>query len=202
MTLASARTGIKWVGRNRYPRTVAHRSEPLSPGDWAVLGVVAESPTHGFAVARVMTAEGGIGRIWTLPRPAVYASLNRLQELGLTRVQAVRSGDRGPDRSIIAVTPAGLRMMQKWLYEPVRHVRDVRSMLLLKLVLLDRARVDPAPLVEAQLAVVAPQLNGLRHLRDQAVGFERVLAAWRVESSEAVVRFLTDGVTQGAPSAP
>jgi DNA-binding PadR family transcriptional regulator len=182
---------------------VVHRqSGALSAGDWAVLGVVAESPTHGFAVARLMAADGGLGRIWTLPQPAVYTSLNRLRDQGLTTVQAVSSGVRGPNRSIIAVTPDGLRIVQEWLYEPVLHVREMRSMLLLKLALLDRAGLDPGPLVETQLAVITPQLRGLMAVRDQAVGFERVLAIWRVESSEAVVRFLANwGATQGAPSA-
>jgi hypothetical protein len=58
-----------------------------------------------------------------------------------------------------------------------------------------------AELVEAQLVVTTDQVEGLRDLRDQVTGFERVLAVWRVESSEAVVRFLADGVaTQGTPS--
>jgi DNA-binding PadR family transcriptional regulator len=162
------------------------------PGDWAVLGVAAEGPTHGFAVARLMAPEGALGRVWTLPRPMVYGSLNRLRELGLISVQAVSSGDRGPNRSILAITPAGLRRLQEWRYEPVRHVRDMRSLLLLKLALLDRAALDPAPLVDAQLALLSPQIQGLKDLRDEAVGFERVLAAWRAESSEAVVRFLGD----------
>jgi DNA-binding PadR family transcriptional regulator len=167
-----------------------------------VLGVVAESPTHGFAVARLMAADGALGRIWTLPRPTVYTSLKRLRELGLTRVQGVTSSDSAPDRLIMAVTPTGLHIVQAWLHEPVRHVRDIRSMLMLKLALLDRAGVDPALLLEAQLAVITAQLRGFRDLRDQAVGFERVLAAWRVESSEAVVRFLADvGVTRPASSA-
>jgi DNA-binding PadR family transcriptional regulator len=166
------------------------RAVDLSLRDWAVLGVVAEAPTHGFAVARLMAPDGRIGQVWALPRPVVYNSLDKLLSHDLIRVKAVTSGNRGPGRTIVAVTPAGRDLLEAWLYEPVRHVRDVRSMLLLKLALLDRTTRDAGPLVEAQLELVSAQVKALRRLRDQSEGFERTIAIWRVESSEAVLRFL------------
>jgi DNA-binding PadR family transcriptional regulator len=144
-----------------------------------VLGVVAEAPTHGFAVARLMSPQGSIGRTWAQPRPVVYNSLDKLLARELIRVKATASGDRGPSRTIVAVTPAGRDLLEAWLYEPVPHVRDVRSMLLLKLALLDRASRNPGPLVEAQLELVSAQLKALRRFRDHSEDFERTIAVWR-----------------------
>jgi PadR family transcriptional regulator AphA len=78
----------------------------------------------------------------------------------------------------------------RWLGEPVAHVRDVRTELLLKLALLHRARKSPAALLRRQRELLAPTVDGLRAHLDAAEGFDAVLARWRMESAEAVKRFL------------
>jgi PadR family transcriptional regulator AphA len=162
----------------------------LSPAAWAVLGVVAEGPTHGFALAQILAADGALGQVWTLPRPMVYRELSKLVALGLVAERATEHSHRGPARTIVAVTPAGRRTVKDWLAAPVDHVRDVRSSLLLKLALLQRAGVDPRPLLRAQQQRLGPQLAGLEQLRDRAVGFERLLGQWRLASSQATLQFL------------
>ncbi|MHB1474613.1 MAG: PadR family transcriptional regulator [Dermatophilaceae bacterium] len=162
----------------------------LSPAAWAVLGVVAEGPTHGFAVAQVLGGDGPLGRVWTLPRPLVYRELGKLVERGLVAERASERSEQGPVRRIVAITPSGRRAVRRWMVEPVDHVRDMRSSLLLKLALLERSGGDPRPLLEAQRRRLQPQVAGLERLRDQAAGFERVLAQWRLASSRATLQFL------------
>jgi DNA-binding PadR family transcriptional regulator len=166
------------------------RLRELTPGEWAVLGVIAEGPTHGFAVAQLLAPDGALGQIWTLPRPAVYQILKTLLQLGLVSERSTERSDRGPARTIVAVTPAGRRQVRGWLAQPVDHVRDVRSLLLLKLALLDRSGGDRVPLVEAQRRWLLPRLEALEQRRDVSDGFERVLAEWRVASSQATRQFL------------
>jgi DNA-binding PadR family transcriptional regulator len=163
----------------------------LSPAAWAVLGAVAESPTYGFAVASLLSTEGALGRVWTLPRPMVYRELGKLVELGLVAERFTEPGRRGPTRTIVAVTPAGRRAVKQWLRQPVEHVREVRSLLLLKLALLQRAGIDTRPLLQEQLERFAPQSEGLQKLCDGADGFDRLLAQWRLASSQAALEFLS-----------
>lgn len=172
----------------------------FSPGDWAVLGVVAEGPTHGFAVAQLVGAAGELGRIWTLPRPFVYQALKKLMGGGLIAVEATEPSDRGPLRTVVAATPAGRRAVEVWLSEPVEHVRDMRSLFLLKLALLDRAGADARPLAAAQQQALTLQLAGLEAQRDQADGFERTLGSWRLESCLSAIRFL--GALSSQPARP
>jgi DNA-binding PadR family transcriptional regulator len=162
----------------------------LSPGEWGVLGVVAEGATHGFAVAQLMAPDGDLGRIWSLPRPVVYQALKKLVGLALIAERAVESSDRGPQRTIVAVTLRGRRAIAAWLSEPVGHVRDIRSLLLLKLALIDRRSGDPSQLLAAQRQVVVPVVASLEEQLNATTGFEQVLATWRLESSKAVLRFL------------
>jgi PadR family transcriptional regulator AphA len=162
----------------------------LSPAAWAVLGAVREGPTHGFAVAQVLAIDGALGQVWTVARPMVYRELGKLAELGLIAERSTQRSRLGPARTIVSVTPAGRAALERWLGEPVEHIRDVRSLLLLKLALLTRADEDPAALLTAQRERFGPQLEGLRAARDRAEGFDRVLAQWRVASSQAAMEFL------------
>jgi PadR family transcriptional regulator AphA len=73
---------------------------------------------------------------------------------------------------------------------PASHNRDVRSELLVKLALLDRAGADPQPLLQAQREQLIPVVDGLHDRLDAAAGFERTLALWRYETVSATVRFL------------
>ena len=133
-----------------------------------------------------------MGRVWTMRRQDVYQALKKLSKLELITERTTEPGDRGPKRTILAVTPAGERLLRSWLNEPVDHVRDVRSLLLLKLLLLDRSGQDPAPLLDSQRAKLAPLLEGLDGLRASTDGFERVLAEWRFTSCRATLQFIDD----------
>jgi DNA-binding PadR family transcriptional regulator len=161
----------------------------LSADYWAVLGAVAEAPTHGYAIAKLLAEDGPLGRVWTMQLREVYNVLKKLTELELISAQATEPG-RGPRRTILRPTTAGQRRLRQWLVEPVDHVRDVRSLLLLKLLLLDRSHQDPTALIEAQTTKLSPVLEGLEQVRASADGFDRVLAQWRVTSYRATLEFL------------
>ena len=162
----------------------------MAPGEWAVLAVVSEQPTHGFAVAKALAPSGEIGRVWSLSRPLVYRALDHLVGAGLVEKGGVEPSVRGPARTSVRATPVGRRMARRWLNEPVGHVRDVRSLLMLKLLFLERSGLSPKRLLDVQREVLLPAAEALEQ-REQAVsGFERTLVQWRLESTRAVLRFL------------
>ena len=168
---------------------MASPSSDLSLADWSVLGVVAEAPTHGWAVVRELAADGALGRVWTVPRPIVYRSINTLRALGFVEEQGEAHSGRGPQRTIVRVTRRGRAALTRWLAEPVDHVRDVRSEFLLKLALLDRSGKSRDALVRRQLDELAPVFDALER-PGGGNGFDRVLISWRRESALAVRRFL------------
>jgi DNA-binding PadR family transcriptional regulator len=159
----------------------------LSLGDHAVLGLLAERPRHGWAIVRELAPSGDVGRVWTLSRPLVYRALDHLSTLGLIRATRTEPGD-GPRRTIHAVTPAGRRALDRWLAAPVEHLRDVRTELLVKLVVAERLGIETRPLLRAQQRELRPIIAGLREAAS-APGADLV-DAWRHESAQAVQRFL------------
>ena len=166
------------------------RPERLTTGEWAVLSLVGEGPTHGFAVARAMAAGGEVGRVWAMRRPLVYRTLDQLEARGLTRVAGTEASESGPPRTLIESTGEGTRMVGEWLREPVEHLRDARSELMLKLLFLDRRAADPGPLLAAQREWLVEREDGLRAEVRDAEGFARTLALWRAESAAAAIRFV------------
>jgi DNA-binding PadR family transcriptional regulator len=164
--------------------------DDLSPGEWAVLALVAEQPAHGWAVARTLSPDGEVGRVWTIPRPLVYRALDTLLAADLLAHHGVEAGDRGPRRVILEVTPAGRARLDAWLAEPVARVRDVRSLLLLKLLFLDRRGADPRPLLTQQRTVLATTEERLAARLAESSGAERMLLAFRLETTRAVGRFV------------
>ena len=165
-------------------------ADALSAGEWAVLGLLSEAPTHGFAIAKAMAPDGTVGRIWSMRRPLVYRALDVLGELGYIRPLGSERSSTGPRRTVLELTPAGRNILAEWLSEPVERIREARSMLLLKLLFLDRAGNDQVPLLRAQRATFERRVTALADAVAAADGFDRTLLQWRMHSTQAAVDFI------------
>ena len=165
----------------------------LSLAEWLVLCLVREEPTYGLVLAQLLDRDGSLGRIWFVQRGSVYLALQRLELLGLIRAAGKQpSSQGGPDRSLLAVTPAGRAAAQAWLSTPVEHPRDVRSELMIKLALLDRTGSESRDLVRAQLTRLQPVGAALDDQLRVSTGFEHTLVLWRLGTLTATMRFLRD----------
>jgi PadR family transcriptional regulator AphA len=160
-------------------------------GEWACLGVLLDNPAHGFSIAAQLRPDTAIGRIWSLSRPLTYRSLDQLADRGLVRPIGSEPGHAGPNRTILAVTPRGRTQLLEWLGTPVEHLRDLRTELLLKLVLAERCGVDISDMLEAQRVRIESQAATLAAVAFGGDGSVLdVVALWRFEASQAGLRFL------------
>lgn len=162
----------------------------MSPAAYAVLGAVAQGPTHGFAIARRLQPVGDLGQVWSLSRPLVYRELTRLIERDLVREQTDEVGDRGPRRTVVTVTIDGQAETDRWLAEPVGRVRDFRSMFLLKLALINGVDGDPRPLARAQQIAFEQRLDQVRRELTGATGFDARVLLWRELSTRSAIEFV------------
>ena len=124
------------------------------------------------------------------PKPRVYYAIEALTRRALVRPDGTVPSRSGPDRTVVRTTPAGSQAVAAWLATPVEHVRDARSLLLLKLLFLDRRGEDSRPLLSAQrerFESIARRLGGAVN---EADGFEETLLKWRLESATAALRFI------------
>jgi DNA-binding PadR family transcriptional regulator len=161
------------------------REPRLSLAELLVLCVVAEKPTHGFAVAVQLTPDSALGAVWHVARPQVYLSLERLTAPGLGCEAGREHSRTGPVRQLCEVTLAGQQLARAWLARSAEHGRDVRSELMVKLALLDRVGADAGGLVSAQRDQLAVIAGALDERLGAAEGMERILITWRREQMSA-----------------
>lgn len=169
---------------------MARVRDQLTAGEWAVLALLAEAPTHGFTIARAMAPDGEIGKVWSLPRSRVYHAIDALTARRFAGQVAIVASRSGPHRTVLEITSPGRRALADWLAAPVEHVRDARSLLLLKLLFLDRSKLDPGPLLRAQRLQFESLADRLRAAVAQARGFDQTVLSWRLESATAAIRFI------------
>lgn len=134
---------------------------PLSVTEYAVLGLLAEGAAHGFAIAKALAPDGQVGRVLTVRRPLTYRALDRLVQAGLAEPVHTEPGDAGPQRVIHRITPTGKRRLNRWLKQPVQHIRDMRIEFQLKLTLLSRSGRSPLALVRTQREELQPTVAAL-----------------------------------------
>ncbi len=116
----------------------------------------------------------------------------RLERLGLVQMAGEQPTSQGPARWLIKATRAGRTAAREWLYTPVAHGRDVRSQLMIKLALLERAGADPWDLLTEQRAQFGPLAAALADRVHATAGIEHVLALWRHRTMSATMQFLDD----------
>ncbi len=173
----------------RMRRNAVLVAEP-SLTEHAVLAVLGEGPAHGFAIARELSPDGEIGRVWTVRRPLVYRALDRLVTGGLVTPHGTEPGDAGPRRTVLRLTTRGREVLDAWLQRPVAHIRDLRVEFLLKLAFLRRGGRPTRRLVETQRVTLAATLAALRgEAGDDEIG------AWRRHNAAAVAGFLDELLT-------
>ena len=174
------------------------RSAELSLAEGTCLVLVTQGAEHGWAIGSLLAPEAELGSIWTLSRPLTYRALEQLVERGLITRSGTVEG-RGRDRSLLRPTAAGRRAAESWLSAPVAHLRDLRTELLMKLVLRRRAGQSVAELLDAQERALEPALEALTN-RARALPADAVVSLWREENARAVRRFLRQARSLGASS--
>lgn len=157
----------------------------LSLAEHVCLALVAEGATHGWQIGTLLSADGEIGRVWSLTRPLTYRALEQLTDKKLVRRSPAAAGT-GRERQQLKATARGRRLADAWLDTPVEHLREVRTDLLLKLVLRARAGLDVEPLLRDQHAHFDERISVLT----SGANPPDLVALWRRESARAVRRFL------------
>ncbi len=165
------------------------RRRELLLGEWACLGILYEGRTHGFAIASMLRPGGELGRVWSLSRALTYRSVDQLAERGLIRAVGEEPGIAGGNRTVLAATRTGRAELRRWLAAPVEHLRDLRSELLLKLVIADRCGIDVTLMLRQQRSIVAGLASVIGDSANGAPDAD-VVMLWRHETSDAALRFL------------
>jgi len=155
------------------------------------VALVAEGPTHGWAIAGLLAPGAEIGRIWSLSRPLTYRSLDQATTDGLVERSGTEPGG-GRSRTLLAATEEGQRRNAEWLAAVVSLPRDVRTELLLKFALRERLSQSNGELASRQRELFTPMLTS------REPGSEDFVSHWKHEHLLAIDRFLAGFSVHGS----
>ena len=133
---------------------------------YALLGLLADGPLHGYDLKAAYEAE--LVPQGHLNSGQVYATLERLSRDGLVAHDTVHQAER-PDKKVFELTKEGRRQLREWLAAPSRPDLDLRNELFLKLVLARRLRGgDPLGVLAAERRACFERLHEVAQARKQA----------------------------------
>ena len=158
--------------------------------DNLVLSIIDEKPRHGFGVAKELQGDESLSALINVRRPLIYRSLNSLRDGGLIRESKTEAGDQGSQRTVYKATIRGSRMTKAWLSSTVDHPRDARLELLAKFVLRTRRGLSNRSLATKQRSEFLKIASDLNQAVKLASPDARLVALWRYESVNAMIRLL------------
>lgn len=160
--------------------------------DYPVLGVLVESPGHGYDLNQKLNRR--LGDIWRLGPSHIYAVLAGLEHAALARHNEVRQENR-PSKKVFHITEDGRLLFLKWVSSPVFHMRDIRLEFLAKLHF-SRLNSHSAmlDLIKLQLSVCEDLLRHLQFQHQESMhGHSDVTTAklsYRMKIVEATIHWL------------
>lgn len=161
----------------------------LLPGEYAVLGLLAVEPSHGYEANR-RWQESPLAEVLPVEQSVLYGYLRTLDSRGLLDWEEHRVGNR-PPRKVFALSEAGWERLRPWLRSPVERMREVRVDLLLKLYFLQELDPHAVPrLVADQVQVCERYAEAERRRVREAAGFHRLIAQSRLSAAEATLGWL------------
>jgi DNA-binding PadR family transcriptional regulator len=133
---------------------------------YAILGLLAQKPRHGYELRAAFEAVVGGDANWEVKPAQIYTTLERLEEASLVkRTSDLGEGDE-PARRIYAITAAGGQSLRDWFASGVTpdHQRDE---FFVKLMIgLASGEADPGRIVQTQRSHLYQELHDSTALRD------------------------------------
>ena len=126
---------------------------------YAILGLLAQKPRHGYELRAAFEAVVGGDANWAVKPAQIYTTLDRLEEAGLVE----RSSDLGegdePSRRVYAVTASGHAALAEWFARsaPPGHERDEFFVKLM--ISLASGEADPQRVIQTQRSYLYQELH-------------------------------------------
>ena len=104
----------------------------------ALLGFLFKGPKHGYELHKDISNPMGIGGVWRIKIGKMYSMLKKLESKGFISATSEQDGNRPPKNTFL-LTKLGKYIFNEWMRTPIKHGRDLRILLLMKIYFLKRS---------------------------------------------------------------
>jgi len=127
---------------------------------YALLGLLAQQPRHGYELRAAFEAVIGGKANWDVRPAQVYASLDRLEEAGLIRQRSVGKAG-GPEKRVYGLTAAGRRELQAWLETETERAPEHDEFFLKLMIALATGVAQPRDMIHVQRTALYRRLHAV-----------------------------------------
>jgi DNA-binding PadR family transcriptional regulator len=136
---------------------------------YAILGLLAQKPRHGYELRAAFEAVVGGDVNWDVKPAQIYTTLDRLEEAGLVECCSDLGEGDEPSRRVYAVTGPGRAALTEWFAQGVTpdHQRDEFFVKLMTALVSGEGKLDR--IIQTQRAHLFQDLHAQILLLDKAV---------------------------------
>ncbi|MCX6034207.1 MAG: PadR family transcriptional regulator, partial [Chloroflexi bacterium] len=133
---------------------------------YAMLGLLAQKPRHGYELRAAFEAVVGGDANWEVKPAQIYTTLERLEEAGLVELSSDLGEGDEPSRRVYAITRSGHAALKEWFAQGVTpdHQRDEFFVKLMTAMVSGEGRLDR--IIQTQRAHLFQDLHAATSLRD------------------------------------
>jgi DNA-binding PadR family transcriptional regulator len=133
---------------------------------FAILGLLAQRPRHGYELRAAFESVVGGGANWEVKPAQIYTTLDRLEGAGLVeRTSDLGEGDE-PSRRIYAVTESGHAVLLEWFTQGVTPDHQHDEFFIKLMIALASGEADPVRIIQTQRAHLYQELHAATALRN------------------------------------
>lgn len=160
--------------------------------EYVLLGIIRRQPIHGYELLRIWNQPHAIGSIWRVKPGPLYATLEKLEQLGYLESRLV-VGEASPTRKEFQLTPSGEQVFMAWMQTPVTAARDFRQDFLAKLYFsADVDRVVLNELLGRQRNLCQRWLASLQQQLPDGNKFEQQVFTFRIRQVQCILEWLQE----------
>jgi len=133
---------------------------------YAILGLLAQKPRHGYELRSAFEAVVGGDANWEVKPAQIYTTLERLEESGLVECSSDLGEGDEPSRRVYALTELGHAALKGWFAQGVTpdHQRDEFFVKLMTALVSGEGKLDR--IIQTQRAHLFQDLHAATSLRD------------------------------------
>lgn len=154
---------------------------------YALLGLLEESPRHGYELKREYDAL--FSQTWPVKFGQVYSTLGRLSRDGRVALGGEEPG-RGPDRKLYAITTSGVAALDRWLGGPEPAEAHIQTVLFMKVVLALLSGRSAETFLQMQRDEHQRRMRELTRLKTEGSLADQLLADYVLFHLEADLRWI------------